>query len=35
VVLDAEGRVAGTFPGAVDFDDAEVLEVLDAVQAEA
>lgn len=29
VLLDAEGEVAGTFPGAVDFDDAKVLEALD------
>ena len=29
VLLDAEGEVAGTFPGAVDFEDAEVLEALD------
>ena len=29
VLLDAEGAVVGTFPGAVDFDDAEVLEALD------
>lgn len=29
VVLDAGGEVVGTFPGAVDFDDAEVLDALD------
>jgi peroxiredoxin len=29
VLLDAEGEVVGTFPGAVDFEDAEVLEALD------
>ncbi len=29
VLLDAEGEVVGTYPGAVDFQDAEVLEALD------
>jgi len=32
VLLDAEGEVAGTFPGAVDFEDAEVLEALDGLR---
>lgn len=32
VLLDAHGSVAGTFPGAVDFDDAEILEAIDAVR---
>lgn len=32
VLLDADGTVAGTFPGAVDFDDAEILEAIDAVR---
>lgn len=35
VLLDADGRVAGTFPGAVDFDATEVLAALDEVRAEA
>jgi thiol-disulfide isomerase/thioredoxin len=29
VLLDADGEVVGTFPGAIDFEDAEVLEALD------
>jgi peroxiredoxin len=29
VVLDAEGEVVGTFPGAVDFDDDDVLAALE------
>lgn len=29
VVLDADGDVVGTFPGAVDFDDADVLAALE------
>lgn len=29
VVIDANGKVVGTFPGAVDFDDEAVLEALD------
>lgn len=29
VVLDADGDVVGTFPGAVDFDDDAVLDALD------
>lgn len=28
VVLDADGNVVGTFPGAVDFDDHDVLDAL-------
>lgn len=35
VLLDDEGDVAGTFPGAVDFDDEDVLAALDEVRAEA
>lgn len=34
VVLDAEGRVAGTFPGAVDFDSDEVLAAIEKVRGE-
>jgi thiol-disulfide isomerase/thioredoxin len=33
VLLDADGAVAGTFPGAIDFDDTEVLAALDDVRA--
>jgi peroxiredoxin len=29
VVLDADGDVVGTFPGAVDFDEADVLDALE------
>jgi peroxiredoxin len=32
VLLDAEGEVAGTFPGAIDFSDADVLAALDEVR---
>lgn len=32
VLLDAEGEVVGTFPGAIDFDDADVLAALDDVR---
>lgn len=32
VLLDAEGRVAGTFPGAIDFADDAVLAALDEVR---
>lgn len=32
VLLDAAGSVAGTFPGAVDFEDDEVLEAIDDVR---
>lgn len=35
VLLDAEGTVAGVFPGAVDFADDEVLDALAAVREEA
>ena len=33
VLLDREGEVVGTFPGAIDFDDEEVLAALDEVRA--
>lgn len=33
VLLDADGVVAGTFPGAIDFDDEELVSALDEVQA--
>ena len=32
VLLDAEGEVAGTFPGAIDFDQGEVLEAIEEVR---
>ena len=32
VVIDADGRVAGTFPGGVDFEDEEMRTTLDAVR---
>jgi peroxiredoxin len=32
VVLDRDGQVAGTFPGAVDFDDDAVVTALDSVR---
>jgi hypothetical protein len=34
VVIDADGAVAGMFPGAVDFDDQAVLDTLDKVRSE-
>ena len=33
VLLDAQGEVVGTFPGAIDFDDADVLAASDEVRA--
>lgn len=32
VLLNPEGQVVGTFPGAIDFDDADVLAALDDVR---
>lgn len=32
VLLDAEGNVAGTFPGAIDFDDRDVLAAIEEVR---
>ena len=32
VLLDADGDVRGTFPGAVDFDDAELLAAIDEIR---
>ena len=34
VMLDAQGAVVGTYPGAVDFDNDEFLEALDEVRGE-
>ena len=32
VLLDAEGKVVGTFPGAIDFEDEKVLAAIDKVR---
>jgi len=32
VLLDAEGKVVGTFPGAIDFEDEKVLAAIDRVR---